>query len=517
MAALVFDQNPQLTQRRYSFIITLVKVFRPMRILSNYLFFTSGPRIESPQTDLLPLCDDHAGYERQFTIFAMLWAIATLFHMAHSSLFDSQLDYALLTVAAFAVIFRPGIFTFILLITLQVFDALFRMPFTTNHWIFTAFVNLSILYSILFIMLRSRSFRINGGSLLKVVAPVLRIELLVLYSFAVFHKLNSGFFTPESSCATELLHAQHFDSIISLPPTVIAFNAHFTILVEAAIPLMLCFRKTRNLGILTGIFFHCVLAFSTYNAFYDFSSMILAIYVLFTAPDFSHKIFERLSKMKVSAAGFFHTYRRDKVIFLVLAIVALLVVLYLPTKKLDNFREVHLYFFWTVYSIAAILLFISFWPRNKTHSISLTLPHKSLIIFPIVVFLNGICPYVGLKTENSYAMFSNLRTEGGKTNHFIVPASLQVFSFQKDVVEIISSTDPVLQRFAIENKALVLFEFRNYIYERKPEKIEYRLNGNHHIYDRSQPDKNLSKNPYVLSKLMKFRPFSVAGAQPCLH
>src|SRR5687767_1233657 len=74
---------------------------------------------------------------KQFKIFCALWAIATLFHMAHSSVFDAQLNLALLTLASFYAIFRPSLTSFIVLITLQIFDAAFRMPFTTNHWIFT--------------------------------------------------------------------------------------------------------------------------------------------------------------------------------------------------------------------------------------------------------------------------------------------------------------------------------------------------------------------------------------------
>src|SRR5687768_2711729 len=58
---------------------------------------------------------------RQFKIFCVLWAIATLFHMAHSSVFDAQLNLALLTLASFYAIFRPSLASFVVLITLQIF------------------------------------------------------------------------------------------------------------------------------------------------------------------------------------------------------------------------------------------------------------------------------------------------------------------------------------------------------------------------------------------------------------
>ena len=208
---------------------------------------------------------------RQFKIFCVLWAIATLFHMAHSSVFDVQLNLALLTLAGFYAIFRPSMTSFIALITLQIFDAAFRMPFTTNHWIFTAFANMTMLYVLLFLILRFRSFNIKPDNFYKTFAPVIRVELIILYFFTVFHKLNAGFFAPDTSCATYLLQAQQIDHIIPLNRNIYVINAYFTLIVETSIPLLLCFRRTVNLAVLIGLFFHCVLSYSSYNAFYDFS------------------------------------------------------------------------------------------------------------------------------------------------------------------------------------------------------------------------------------------------------
>ena len=147
------------------------------------------------------------------------------------------------------------------------------------------------------------------------------------------------------------------------------------------------------------------------------------------------------------------------------------------------------------------------------------LPHWSLMTVPVVVFFNGLSPYFGLKTENSFAMFSNLRTEGGVTNHFIVPADLQVFDFQKAVVEVVSSSDPGFQDLADEKQAIVLFEFRRLVESRKPRRIEYLLNGERKIFLASDPASvsALGKNPFVLAKLMRFRPFSKEEPQPCGH
>ena len=459
----------------------------------------------------------------QFRIFTVLWAVASLFHMAHSSVFDAELNLALLTLAAFFAVFRPSLKSFLLLIGLQIFDAVFRMPFTTNHWIFTAFVNVTILHVILFLIVRKRGFTLREGEVFKTFAPLLRVEVIILYFFAVFHKLNSGFFAPATSCATDLLIAQNLQAIMPLTDQLFLYNAYFTLLVELSIPVLLCFRRTRNAGAMLGLIFHSVLSYSTYNAFYDFSSLMFAAYFVFLSPGYSLTVHGSFKKIRDSFGRFFQNYSFAKVIYTVLFVLFVLGSIYLLNKQLNSFKTVHLYFFWTLYSALFIGCLAIHMLRRRRPAAPLEpafrVPHWSLLLIPLIVFLNGTLPYLGLKTENSYAMFSNLRTEGGTTNHFIVPATAQIFDYQKEVVEIVSSTDPLLQKLAEENKAMVLFEFRNYVHERKPARVEYLLNGERKVVTRGDNAslQVLGKNPYVLKKLMKFRPFAVSGPQPCAH
>jgi hypothetical protein len=45
-------------------------------------------------------------------------------------------------------------------------------------------------------------------------------------------------------------------------------------------------------------------------------------------------------------------------------------------------------------------------------------------------------------------MYSNLRTEGGTSNHLVLPSALQVFGQERDLVTIVSSSDRVLALLA---------------------------------------------------------------------
>jgi Ca2+/Na+ antiporter len=69
---------------------------------------------------------------------------------------------------------------------------------------------------------------------------------------------------------------------------------------------------------------------------------------------------------------------------------------------------------------------LGFRPRLCTH-----------YFFLFLMALNGSAAYLGLQTDNVFSMFSNLRTEGGKTNHLFIPAWTQIFDYQKEVVIVV--------------------------------------------------------------------------------
>jgi hypothetical protein len=146
--------------------------------------------------------------------------------------------------------------------------------------------------------------------------------------------------------------------------------------------------------------------------------------------------------------------------------------------------------------------------------------HWSLIFLPLLVFLNGTSPYLGLKTEYSFAMFSNLRTEGGVSNHWIVPASTQIFDYQKDMVEIVRSSDPKLQRAANNKQLLVFFRFKNYVAGVKPQFISYIRNGKQYEFRRAtavKSDELMQKSSILELKLLRFRNISKYDPEPCAH
>jgi hypothetical protein len=269
------------------------------------------------------------------------------------------------------------------------------------------------------------------------------------------------------------------------------------------------------------LIFHCVIAFNSYNGFYDFSGMIFATYFLYSSYSFSTTVYaayRRLPALRNRLKQRFAQLTLLNVALLLGALLVGLALLTVLTKRFDDYFRL----LWGAYSFVFILLFLLSLTRHsdKQPERTFALPALAFLLFPVLVFFNGINPYLGLKTESSFAMFSNLRTEGGITNHFFIPASAQVFDYQKDMVEVVSSTDPKLQKVAKEQKLMTYFMFKNHVAADRPAQVTYIRQGQQRVFtlaSASPDDDLLRKSSPILRKLLGFRAITKTEPQPCQH
>jgi len=165
--------------------------------------------------------------------------------------------------------------------------ARFGLASASNHWLFTTFVNLTILLALLLLRLRGRIGDVDRSELFQEFAPAVRLELVILYFFALLHKLNGDFLDPAVSCATD----QYAKIALLYPLLPEGYWVEYaaisgTLMVEALIPILLCIRRTRLAGLLLGASFHFGLALNPDAVFFDFSSMLFAAFFLFLPYDY---------------------------------------------------------------------------------------------------------------------------------------------------------------------------------------------------------------------------------------
>jgi hypothetical protein len=122
-------------------------------------------------------------------------------------------------------------------------------------------------------------------------------------------------------------------------------------------------------------------------------------------------------------------------------------------------------------------------------------------------------------------MFSNLRTEGGTTNHLLVPASLQVADYQKDLVTIEEISRPARTALRLRAGArLPYFSLRDRVSAAAASgATDLRLSytrGDRTIAVRGPADDPglFARPPYLLRKLLAFRALPGRGERnTCRH
>ena len=358
----------------------------------------------------------------------MLWAMASVFH------YDVKQPIGVwqvsLWTAAVVCLMRPAnpIVLGGLLLTSTVVLAR-DLPAAANHTIIVMAVNVTIVSAMLASCLKPEkcggSRRVHWTGLVS--APV-SMAIGVVYFYGAFHKLNTSFFDPSVSCAGVLLgQAMSLQGIpaSALSVDIVSAAAWLTLIVEASLAVLFLVPRLRIWGVIVGLGFHCFLAFAH---FIDFATIVFALYLLVIPTDSYPQLPDR-RHARVSRASF--------LIYVLVTVGAWSVSS--PARPAP--------FPWYALQLIAWLaaVFPLIVPPVRV-SFRLTDWHLAFrpvwwiracfMILPALVALNGLTPFLGFKTVANYTMFSNLRVEGGSTNHFLPVRALLITPEVDDLVDV---------------------------------------------------------------------------------
>jgi hypothetical protein len=464
-----------------------------------------------------------------FTVFSWLWAAGMVSHLSSYGEPVRPTTVAVFLLAVL-VLFRPSsTASFVALLLAHLAYVFEKMPHIPNHSLLAACIDLTILSAVAVQAGRlfgRASGAIDRGDVYRSFAPVVRIELLVLYFFVVFHKFNDGFFDKDSSCGAfmYLRLAREYP----LLPTAdwMQWSAIFlTILIEAAIPILLVVRGWRLAGLLLAFAFHFSLAMDPGDVVFNFSAILVAIFFLFLPDDFPEALGRTLSPLRSRL----HAMSLHRVRYLALKtagyifVAALLALLIFRDAINTGLTFEASRVVWVAYAAFIVALFATTLGRSRVHFQSaselLRAPVPALLIFPVLMAANGLLPYFGTKTETAFAMYSNLRTEGGYSNHWVMPASLQVWGYQRDLVTIRRISVPRIQRLANRGYQWPYFEFKWLVRDYPDASLTYEHNGVVKRLKRIKDDPELAApDSYLQRKFMKFRPVPRdVERTPCIH
>ena len=446
------------------------------------------------------------------TLFAVLWAIAAIFHVLvndrsaplFADLTPLEVSHILLAICAIWLLLRPSHhLPLLLLALLGPITAWLEAPVLGNHWLLVTFVDLALLLSA---MTTLRDRRIDRDSLAKVFLPLARWCLVLFYCFAGFSKLNSAFFDTAVSCGTYYFDEAARSMGLDLPLTTgaggLARLVPFAVsITELSIPILLLSRRTRVFGVLLGLIFHSLIALDHLHLFVDFSSVLVALFVLFLPDQFASSALELVSK------------KGGKVLILCTAVAGVvLVALWIGPNSVTNvvFLDGRL-LIWEFFDVT-VLLGVGVWLlrcRDRALERPLQLRGKGpiwLAVVPALLVANGLLPYLELRTAYGFTMYSNLTMVDGRSNHFLVSSSLPLGNRQANLVRVVASNDPGLKSYATYNYLLPWDSFRAYLAKHPDAGVIFERGGRGYVIYRAADHPELVAAPPVLvQKLFPLR------------
>lgn len=451
--------------------------------------------------------------------FTISWALAALFDKAwYGHWVWSPANFALAAACGWVLAAPRSARALLVLAAAQIVDWFSDQSIMGNHPIIMALVNAAILVAVV----RQGALHVwqsdDAMALMTVAAPGVRLGVFAVYFWATFHKLNTDFLALDHGCvtfiATEPRHRPWPMIFLPVGPRWLEAGIHGTLVVESLIPLLLACRGSRGAGVLLGVWFHSFLSSGPRNGFFAFAVVIFPLLWLFA----SEEAMERLgaivrrvfgSRIDTSAA----TLVRG-------GLLGAIALASLASARLEVNRTFPA---WITYdAIVLAWACAEVWSGVRAtgdRRVGLCrCGDPVLMVMPVVFFLNGACPYLGLKTETSFAMYSNLRTEGGRSNHLLSPADVAPFRFQEDLVEIIDSSDAGLRGIANSGMFLTWFDLRRRAWMSPSMSLTFARNGQMIVVDsvHDRPDL-VPPVSWWAGRLMPFRPVEQTGPRRCDH
>ncbi len=469
--------------------------------------------------DRLP---DRSARSDTLTLFSVMWALAGAWHVLGNPSLAPGWSQLLLGVAVGAVLLRPGtVAPMTVLAAAALLTVWFEAPLLGNHWLLYGLVNLALLVSVA--VGAARGAWSHAGDLAIRLFPTARLCLLGFYAFAAFAKLNSAFFDRSVSCAVFYFHQT--TSSLGLGGLQLGGAAWLewsvivgTAVIELSIPVLLVRRRTRHFGVVVGLVFHGLVALDQSNQFFDFSSVLAALFVLFLPSTAGNWVAERVGSIRARLA--LRDERAPRWTHRALASIPVAVTLLVCIGAVDPRQALLLGWWpWQAYAVVSVVITLAYLRQRPASPDprALRLHHVLYAVVPLLVVVNGLTPYLELKTGYGWNMYANLRTVDGDSNHLIVRATFPLTDEQSDPVRIISSDDAGLRRYALTDYALTWRQLRTYLIDRPDTRITFERGGEVTIVSRASDLPELVEPvPPWRQKAQLFRAIDLTSPERCV-
>jgi hypothetical protein len=466
-----------------------------------------------------------------FSIFALLYMTSFLLEMVEKWRYPGfvLLFLGLTTLLIWSGLNRLKFLMFLVLTS--AYFVVFRFPDVANHVNLIIYINLVLIVGIIFTWVR-RPQQTTDEDYYAMMRPILRASLIAVYFFAGFHKFNTDFFNLEVSCSSEMLYrlldmvqSNLFGVPIILIIFVLILSGLWGLLTGLKIfeshPL-LASKKVQyfivGLLALSGVIgYQMTFARAYYDLILD--PVLLANIVLVLAWELIASLLLFIPRLQAPILLFswmMHACMAMIGFVDFSSLASSLLFVFIPDTYLQIWQDratlpfgkltlhrAYLYYglcistglFSAIYFLAGVNLnviviagalfnlasILFLWPmlsllwrpahRPAWRGLSVfnrAMP-KFMIGFLLLLCCYAMTPYLGLRTTGNFSMFSNLRTEGDRSNHLLLGHNpLKIWNYQEDVVRFLDVSDEAIdinpQDIDLEGNDLPVVEFRKKIY-----------------------------------------------------
>jgi hypothetical protein len=442
--------------------------------------------------------DPHLGPAHR--VFIRMWGVAALAHLAGNPFYANVvnpatlLGFALLAVGllATAVVVAPRRGPMLALCTAMPVSAALQAPQLGNHWLLAAIVSLAYLAT------AGRWEPFWGTA---------RVLTLGFYAFAAFAKLNEGFLDPATSCA--VFYADQAARAMGLGPLA-GGGAGTSVLVWMAaaielsvVPLVLVVR-TRKVGVVLAVTFHSALTFDLAQHFYDFTSVLLALFVLFLDDGFAQRFEARPRWLTPTGV---------RVCLQLVAFIGVITTLanVTPLVQASAWFLRHVTLVWWFPYMGYVLVAVF---RSQADRQPWRVPVVGWAFF-LVVVANGLTPYLEVKTAFSWNMYSNLQVVNGSSNHVLVRVGVPLRASHEDMVEVVSADGAELKPYVGSGYLVAWPSFREYTSRHLDEAVTYRRGGQVIQVSRIRDDPTLASPTPAWWRWVPIRSVRADGVASC--
>ena len=385
---------------------------------------------------------------------------------------------------------------------------IYSSPVSSNNKTTAFFLSIIVILSILKTVISSRYITFDRNKIFHLIQGPAKLILIIMYFFGIYHKLNTDFFNPNVSCAVEL--SRPIASIIGQGDntTLHWIPIYLTFFIETISIIGLIFRRFLKFALAVSIPFHIIIGFTGYAFYMDFSTIVLAMYAL----NINDKTLIRVKDFYERKV---RSYRIKKTISLIPIAFSIAFYIYVTIicKGICSYKSFMPIFAFYSIPIYLILLFSKNinqvrWEKSKS---------GLLYLIPLVFFLNGLSPYLGLKTESSLSMYSNLYVEGRTTNHFLHGVIPGFWDYSDEVLTVIESNNNSFKK----GDAFVRYDFDRRLHNLKNVEVtvQSNLKRTPQIISTSEGNwKNTySETHWLMKKYLIFKPIDYTRPKVCDH